>query len=278
MRMRNTVLFGSMLLAIAACDPSSVNMPATEESVIAQNQQLQSISGCGDGYECASPTWLGGVHADPSVIAGNCPEFCGPGAVGLYVNVDANPDWTDSAAVNCPDFGVVMIGSSHSCWDCRGSCAGNNCPDGASCATIPRQPGSDCQAFQCPAGWEYYYAGGFQPPTCRRPAPPPPPAPPAPPSTIASTVSGRPYLSWDAVPGATSYRIYRQLEWQAGPESWYTTSATSYHDGSTNVISPPQSNPPKGKWARYYVVSVNAGGESSYSSHHYYSYSGITPY
>lgn len=41
------------------------------------------------------------------------------------------------------------------CWNCWGTCAGDSCPSGATCAPVlhPHQPGSDCRALTCDSGW-----------------------------------------------------------------------------------------------------------------------------
>jgi hypothetical protein len=168
MRFRSTALFGSMVIALAACDAQSLLVGTdSAEPAVQTTEPRFSSSGC---YEYVNPTWLGGVATDPDIIAYNCgPETCGLSVgVGLGVNVDAD-GLVDEAVIQCPNNSIFVVPSTDPCWDCVYECGGSNCPSGALCSTIPGSYGSDCQAFTCPSGYDLVHTGVLQPPTCRRP-------------------------------------------------------------------------------------------------------------
>ena len=223
-----------------------------------------------------------GVTTSLSALEANCQEEAcaraGP-AIPVSVTVDAN-GWYDNFNVQCAGDGSFrsLASNATGCWDCRGNCAtAPVCPAGAECVTIPGMPGSDCRAYMCPADWTMRAAtAGFQVPVCEHAVPSGPPAAPV---TTASTVTGKPRITWSAVSGAASYRIYRQIEWMSAPDSWNEVTTTSYYDGSTRVSGAPQPWPPYGKWVSYQVVSVSASGvEGGRSSVNYYPYTAIIPY
>jgi subtilisin len=103
--------------------------------------------------------------------------------------------------------------------------------------------------------------------------------------TIAATVdNGHPKLSWDAIPLANKYRIYRRVSGTTQPpwSLWTTVNApsTTYTDGSTQVTSfygystIPGTDPA----VSYYVTAVTAGGyESGYIWFATYRPDGIPP-
>ena len=71
-----------------------------------------------------------------------------------------------------------------------------------------------------------------------------------------SVSSGKPMLAWDAVPGATSYRIYRSTSRDSGYSLLATTTSTSYVNTSAA----------KGTTYYYRVKACNAAGLSPYSN------------
>ena len=80
---------------------------------------------------------------------------------------------------------------------------------------------------------------------------------PAPVLNIGLSVSsGKPMLAWDAVPGATSYRIYRSTSRGTGYNLLATTTSTSYVNTSAA----------KGTTYYYRVKACNAAGLSPYSN------------
>ena len=80
---------------------------------------------------------------------------------------------------------------------------------------------------------------------------------PAPVLNIGLSVSsGKPMLAWDAVPGATSYRIYRSTSRDSGYSLLATTTSTSYVNTSAA----------KGTTCYYRVKACNAAGLSPYSN------------
>ena len=80
---------------------------------------------------------------------------------------------------------------------------------------------------------------------------------PAPALNIGLSVSsGKPMLAWDAVPGATSYRIYRSTSRGTGYSLLATTTSTSYVNTSAA----------KGTTYYYRVKACNAAGLSPYSN------------
>ena len=80
---------------------------------------------------------------------------------------------------------------------------------------------------------------------------------PAPVLNIGLSVSsGKPMLAWDAVPGATSYRIYRSTTRGSGYSLLATTTSTSYVN--TSAV--------KGTTYYYRVKACNAAGLSPYSN------------
>ena len=71
-----------------------------------------------------------------------------------------------------------------------------------------------------------------------------------------SVSSGKPMLAWDAVPGATSYRIYRSTTRGSGYSLLATTTSTSHVN--TSAV--------KGTTYYYRVKACNAAGLSPYSN------------
>ena len=71
-----------------------------------------------------------------------------------------------------------------------------------------------------------------------------------------SVSSGKPMLAWDAVPGATSYRIYRSTTRGSGYSLLATTTSTSHVN--TSAV--------KGKTYYYRVKACSAAGLSPYSN------------
>ena len=71
-----------------------------------------------------------------------------------------------------------------------------------------------------------------------------------------SATSGKPMLTWNAVYGATSYRIYRSTSRGSGYSLLGTTTATSYTNTGAKA----------GTTYYYKVKAVNSAGESAYSN------------
>ena len=278
MRIPVPILFGSILLTLSACDTTSIHMP--DDAPVPPAPRASINSDCPSGYECMPAEALGPVAASLQTVGESCQrEACGKlGGTPTTIAEDVDGTFFDLISFNCNAGGTSSRRSDQPCWDCTGDCGPVNCPPGKMCTsvTIPGQPGSDCQAYACNStdGWAVYTSAWFEPPQCIRAMG----FPPDPPSTNASIVGGHVHLSWASVTGATSYRVYRQLDWQGEPSVWYTTSATVYEDGTTQVTAILPGQPASGQWVSYHVVSVNAVGESSYLSKHYFSYSGIPPY
>ena len=278
MRIPVPVLFGSILLTLSACDAPSIHIP--DDAAVPPVSRASVSTDCPSGYDCIPAELLGGVPAFLDTIGTSCAqEACGKnGGTPVSIVEDVQGTFLDLITYSCAAGGSGTRLSNEPCWDCTADCGPVNCPPGKQCTsvTIYGQPGSDCQAYACNAsdGWAVYTTASFQPPQCIRARG----FPPSPPSTNASIIGGHVHLSWGSVTGATSYRVYRQLEWQSAPEVWYTTSATFYNDGTTEVTGILQGQPSSGKWVSYHVVSVNAVGESGYLLKHYFSYSGTAPY
>ena len=81
-------------------------------------------------------------------------------------------------------------------------------------------------------------------------------APAAPTVTMTYSDSGKPKLTWSAVSGATSYRVYRSESRGTGYSLLGTTTATSYVNTGAAV----------GKTYYYRVKAVNSAGTSAYSN------------
>ena len=81
-------------------------------------------------------------------------------------------------------------------------------------------------------------------------------APAAPTVTMTYSDSGKPKLTWSAVSGATSYRVYRSESRGTGYSLLGTTSSTSYVNTGAAV----------GKTYYYRVKAVNSAGTSAYSN------------
>lgn len=102
-----------------------------------------------------------------------------------------------------------------------------------------------------------------------------------PPTISASIVSQRPRLSWGAIPGTASYRIYRrvnptQSEWTF----WASSSSLSYTDAVTKVSSfyGYSTVPPTGTSVSYYVTALTTTGyETQYGSFGTYIPIGVPP-
>jgi len=93
-----------------------------------------------------------------------------------------------------------------------------------------------------------------------------PPSPPDPPTNFDITNAGVPYenpqMTWDAVSGATEYKVYRK----AGPEPWEniaTTTGTSHTDVMITITKP---SDPEAVEFFYHVTALNANGESNPSN------------
>lgn len=173
MLMRSTAMLTVLIAALAACDaPSALGPLEPGENARAAGPSL-SVSTC--AQDTIPATRLGGVPADPGIIAGNCTrEACGDlGAQGVRINVDATTSLLDEAVIWCPNKGLTTtMLSSEVCWDCMNNCAGSACPLGATCSPIPGSPGSDCQAFSCPAGYDMRYTSVLREPVCVSKCPP----------------------------------------------------------------------------------------------------------
>ena len=155
MRLDRFALIGVLLASLAACGGAAVDAPEALDPA-GPHRNLSSNPNCpSSGYECADAVALGPAYPDLNVIAANCPEACQLKGTGtpLSLTIDADPFLNDVVRVRCPSGVEADISSSHPCWDCRESCAGANCPPGATCVTIKGTPGSDCQAYKCDAGW-----------------------------------------------------------------------------------------------------------------------------
>ena len=81
-------------------------------------------------------------------------------------------------------------------------------------------------------------------------------APAAPTVTMTYSDSGKPKLTWSAVSGATSYRVYRSESRGTGYSLLGTTTSTSYVNTGAAV----------GKTYYYRVKAVNSAGTSAYSN------------
>jgi len=81
-------------------------------------------------------------------------------------------------------------------------------------------------------------------------------APAAPTVTMTYSDSGKPKLTWSAVSGAASYRVYRSESRGTGYSLLGTTTATSYVNTGAAV----------GKTYYYRVKAVNSAGTSAYSN------------
>ena len=81
-------------------------------------------------------------------------------------------------------------------------------------------------------------------------------APAAPTVTMVYSDSGKPKLTWSAVSGATSYRVYRSESRGTGYSLLGTTTSTSYVNTGAAV----------GKTYYYRVKAVNSAGTSAYSN------------
>jgi serine protease len=105
------------------------------------------------------------------------------------------------------------------------------------------------------------------------------------PPTLTGTTTGnpkRPRLTWNAVPAAGSYQIYRKVtpfspDW----ELWTTTTGTAYTDAATNVSSfYGYDSVPSGTSVSYYVTAVTPSGYQSilYSRYASFVAVGTPPY
>ena len=87
------------------------------------------------------------------------------------------------------------------------------------------------------------------------------------PTLTASIVSQKPRLSWNAIPLAQTYRIYRRVTPTLAPNwtLWATTSAVSYTDAVTKVASFYGYSiwPSAATAVSYYVVALSSGGIES---------------
>ena len=280
MNARRSALLCALLVGLTACGAGSIDAPEALDPA-PLHRILSTDPNCPLNSECMAATPLGPADPDINVIAANCPEVCQSEGRGtgtpLSLKIDADPQWNDEVRVRCASGKEVSIMSTHTCWDCRETCAGASCPTGATCVTIKGTAGSDCRAYKCEEGWTpYTYAGGTAP-LCTHIIDPN--VSPAAPTTSASTINGKVHISWPAVPGAVSYHIYRQIEWMTAPDGWNSVGASPYDDVSTRVSGPPQSYPPSPKWVSYYVVSVAASGaESGNQTIHYFPYTAVIPY
>ena len=81
-------------------------------------------------------------------------------------------------------------------------------------------------------------------------------APAAPTVTMAYSDSGKPKLTWSAVSGAASYRVYRSESRGTGYSLLGTTTSTSYVNTGAAV----------GKTYYYRIKAVNSAGTSAYSN------------
>lgn len=90
-------------------------------------------------------------------------------------------------------------------------------------------------------------------------------------ATAGTTRAGEPKLSWQPVPAAVKYRIYRRVTSSSSSDAWPAyqvwaeVTATSYVDQSTNVSAYFGYNmwPSSGEGVSYYVVAVSATGEET---------------
>lgn len=281
MRVRLVALLCAAVLG--GCDSPSFPPPPspTELAFKPAGASDRASENCPSGYECVEPQLIGGVTPDLAQLEFNCGmEGCGlntPTATG--VDFDAS-GWYDRVNFDCSGASPGSVLSSYGCWDCAMNCGGSsveaNCPSGKDCVsvTIPGSEGSDCKEYRCDASQNYeaFTYATFVAPLCKRPAS----SPPGTPSVTASINSGNPYLSWSAVSGATSYNIYRKLEWQGSYELWGSTSNDYYQDSYAPVNSVLSS--PSGNYLTYYVVAVNGAGSSNPSASKYYSYTPPIPY
>jgi len=89
--------------------------------------------------------------------------------------------------------------------------------------------------------------------------------------TSASVVNQKPKLTWNAVPLATEYRIYRRVTPNLAPEwvYWATRTTTSYTDNTTTVSSffGWNSHSATQTQVSYYVVAYREGLETGYTGY-----------
>ncbi len=104
-----------------------------------------------------------------------------------------------------------------------------------------------------------------------------------PPAIVATTLSQKPRLTWNAIPFATEYRIYRRVTPTLAPNwaLWATKTTTSYTDTQTPVSSFYGYNSyPAGQTigVSYYVVAFADGVESGYGQYATYIPIGTPPF
>jgi hypothetical protein len=168
----------------------------------------------------------GDITPNGPAIAAQCPEACPNWVPGTYMFTAWDTSYLDFVMVQCSDARRTKAkifaepnsqSNASTCWNCVGGCAGSNCPPGELCVPIPRQTGSDCQRFGCPAGYSIRersaivngeertqpYCVLTDPSSC-------PPDPPEPPAIIVtlegpSTIRTGTTCSWSAsaIGGAT---------------------------------------------------------------------------
>lgn len=104
----------------------------------------------------------------------------------------------------------------------------------------------------------------------------------APPLLTGTIQSGRPRLTWNAVPAAVSYTIYHRVTPVAPTWTyWGSTTSTAYTDWATKVTSfYGYDSIPAGTAVGYYVVAVSASGIESqvYTRYATYIPNGVPPY
>ena len=87
------------------------------------------------------------------------------------------------------------------------------------------------------------------------------------PVVTPTIVSGKPRLTWSAVPFATEYRVYRRVTPSACPQwaLWATRTTPSYTDNTTPVASfYGYDDQPSQTAVSYYVTAVAEGVETVY--------------
>ncbi|MDH5805407.1 MAG: hypothetical protein OEZ54_09525 [Gemmatimonadota bacterium] len=225
MKKLGATLLCSALVALAACDPEpGSHGPDLGDLETALAPQATVLT-C---YQYASPIFRRQRDYDPDVMTASCRlHACGGlGTLDAIVqDGHSSIPKVDLAIFTCPDLTKDTVLSNDDCWDCIGDC-GDPCPEDGCVVEIAT--GSDCRAYDCPAGYDlipnYPYA-----PTCRRPCPPPVDVTIRGPTTIRPGAT----CTWEAVAsgGTSPYSYYWTGEIQP-----YGTTGRYYTGGKDSGV------------------------------------------